>query len=204
MAAQRGELNRLEILRTLKISNWEAVFSTAHLTLTGGAFQTGFALWLGASNFWMGILASFPTFAGLIQILSSYIVERRGERRLFTAWFSGLGRLLWLPILLLPILLPPSIRFVVFAVLLLLSSILLSIPAPAFTSWLSDLVPPDHRGRYFGRRNMLAGITTMVVSLPAAWFLDLAVKRHLFAQAAGFAALFGLAVLCGLGSFLCL
>src|SRR5579872_1660288 len=127
MAAQRGELNRLEILRTLKISNWEAVFSTAHLTLTGGAFQTGFALWLGASNFWMGVLSSFPLFAGLVQILSSYFVERRGERRQFTAWFTGVGRFLWLPILLLPFLLPPGARFVPFVVLLLLSSVLLSI-----------------------------------------------------------------------------
>jgi HEAT repeat protein/Na+/melibiose symporter-like transporter len=204
MAAERPELNRLEVLRALKISNWEAVYSTVHATLTGGAFQTGYALWLGASNLWMGVLASFPTFSGLIQIISSYMVEKRGERKWFTAWLSGTARFLWFPILLLPFLLPPGLRFPAFAILLLLSSLLISMPGPAFTSWMSDLVPPDHRGRYFGRRNMLAGITTMVVSLPAAWFLDLAVKRHLFSTAVGFAGLFGIAVLCGIASFYCL
>src|SRR5690348_4395057 len=99
MPPERAELNRLDVLRALKISNWEAVFSTAHGTLTGGAFQTGFALWLGANNFWMGVLAAIPTFSGLVQLVSSYFVERRGERRLFTAWFSGGARFLWLSIL---------------------------------------------------------------------------------------------------------
>lgn len=201
MTEERSELNRLEILRALRISNWEAVFSTVHLTLTSGAFQTGYALLLGASNFWMGVLSSFPTFAGLIQIPSSYLVERRGERKRFTALFSGIGRSLWFPILLLPFLAPPGARFPLFVVFLLASSLLISAPVPAFTSWMSDLVPPDQRGRYFGRRNMLAGVTTMLVSLPAAWFLDLAVKRGLFPDAVGFAALFGIAVIRGIVSF---
>ena len=88
MTEERSELNRLEILKALRISNWEAVFSTVHLTLTSGAFQTGYALLLGVSNFWMGVLSSFPTFAGLIQIPSSYLVERRGVH-VDTAWAAG-------------------------------------------------------------------------------------------------------------------
>jgi HEAT repeat protein/MFS family permease len=204
MAAERPALNRLEVLRALKISNWEAVFSTVHATLTGGAFQTGYALWLGASNFWMGVLSAIPTFAGLVQIFSSYVVERRGERKRFTAWFSGASRILWLPILLIPFLLPRGAWFPVFVALFLLSSVFLSVPVPAFTSWLSDLVPPDHRGLYFGRRNMLAGITVMVVALPAGWFLDLAVKYRYFPERAGFGALFGMAVVFGMLSFGCL
>lgn len=204
MSTERSALNRLEILRALRVSNREAVFSTVHATLTGGAFQTGYALWLGASSFWMGVLASFPTFAGLIQVFSSYVVERRGERKWFTAYLSGTGRLLWLPILLIPFLLPTGLRFSAFLVLFLLSNLLLSAAMPAFNSWLSDLVPADHRGRYFGQRNMLAGLTTMLVSLPAAGFLDLAVKQRRFSEAVGFGVLFGIAVLFGLLSFLTL
>src|SRR6266540_1265610 len=118
MPDDRPELNRLDILKALRISNWEAVFSTIHLTLTGGVFQTGYALYLGASNLWMGVLSSFPTFAGLIQIPASYFIERRGERKKFTALSSGVGRFLWLPILLLPFAAPSSLRFPLFALLL--------------------------------------------------------------------------------------
>lgn len=198
------ELNRLEVLRALRISNWEAVTSTVHFTLTSGAFQTGFALWLGASNFWMGVLGAIPTLAGLVQLVSSYIVEKRGERKLFTAWSSLLGRILWLPILLVPVWVPAGLRMPAFLLLFTLSSVLLSIPVPAFMSWMSDLVPPDHRGRYFGKRNMLAGITVMVVSLPAAWFLDLATKRHVFPEWIGFGTLFGIACAFGVASFVLL
>jgi HEAT repeat protein/MFS family permease len=201
MADEKPELNRLDILKALRISNWEGVFSTVHLTLTGGAFQTGVALFLGANNLWMGVLSSFPTFAGLIQIPASYLIEKRGERKWFTALLSGFGRLLWLPILLLPFAAPSALRFPLFVLLLLVSSLLISASAPAFTSWMSDLVPADQRGRYFGRRNMLAGFTTMVVSLPAAWFLDLAVKRNLFPDSVGFAVLFAIAVLCAFVGF---
>lgn len=197
-------LNRLDVLRALKVSNIEAIFATAHATLTGGAFQTGFALMLGASDFWMGVLGAFPTLAGLVQVPASYVVERRGERKWLTAWLTGFGRLLWLPILLLPWALADGPRFTAFVALLLVSSLVISASGPAFTSWMADLVPADYRGRYFGRRNMLAGITTMLVSLPAAWFLDLATRRHIFPDRAGFATLFALAVVCALGSFACL
>lgn len=204
MTRERPPLNRLEVLRALRISNWEAVYSTVHATLTGGAFQTGFALWLGASNLWMGIASAIPTVAALAQLVSAYFVERAGERRKVTAWFSVASRTLWVPILLVPIWLPPASRLPAFIVLLLIASILLHWPIPAFTSWMSDLVPPDHRGRYFGRRNMLAGITAMVVSLPAAWFLDLATKEHRFPEAVGFGVLFGVGAVFGVFSFVCL
>jgi len=206
MSDDRPGLSRLAVLKALKVSNAEAVFSTVHTTLTGGAFLTGFALYLGADNLWMGLIASFPTFAGLAQVASSYVVEQRGERKWLTAWTTGIGRILWLPILLLPFFtaMPGSARFAAFTVLFLASSIAISAAVPAFTSWMADLVPADYRGRYFGRRNMLAGITTMVVSLPAAWFLDLAAKHHHFPTSVGFGVLFGAAVLCGLGSFTCL
>jgi HEAT repeat protein len=197
-------LTRLEVLRALRLSNMEAVAATVHVSLTGGAFQTGFALWLGAGSFWMGIIGAIPTFAALVQLVSSIVVERIGERKRITAWFSLISRTLWLPILLIPWTLHGSSRLIGFVVLLTLSSIAIQVPVPAFTSWLSDLVPADHRGRYFGRRNMLAGLTAMAASLPPAWFLDRAVADGWVSKPTGFAVLFGIAVVFGLVSFVIL
>ncbi|HZT44398.1 MAG TPA: MFS transporter [Chthonomonadaceae bacterium] len=197
------ELSRLEILQGLRISTWEGSFSTIHATLTTGAFLTGFALWLGANNLVMGLITAIPTLAGLIQIVASYLAERQPERKKFTAWTATLGRTLWLGILLLPLFLPHSAALAGFLVLYTLSFVLLNIPVPAWTSWMSDLVPPDNRGRYFARRNRIAGIVGMVVGLPAAEFLDLTTKRHAW-NTLGFGALFGAAVLAGLASFACL
>src|SRR5579871_888824 len=195
-ASPPSELNRLEVLRGLRVSTWEASFATVHATLTAGAFLTGFALWLGADSFAMGLLTAIPTFAGLIQIFASYFGERQKARKPFTAWFAVFGRSLWLPILLLPVFLPRSVSLFGFLLLFAASFTLLNVTVPAWMSWMSDLVPPDHRGRYFARRNMIAGIVGMLIGLPAAWFLDFAVKRR-HQEAFGFGTLFGLAVLGG-------
>lgn len=197
------ELNRLEVLRGLRIATWEASFATVWASLTTGAFLTGYALWLGANSAVIGMVTAIPTFAGLIQLFSSYFGERLHERKKFTAWFSVIGRSLWLPVLLLPVLLSPALSLMPFLVLYALSYILLNVPVPAYMSWMSDLVPPDHRGRYFGRRNMIAGIVGMVIGLPAARFLDFATRQHHW-ERLGYGALFGVGVVGGLLSFVCL
>src|SRR5579862_844427 len=80
------ELNRLEILRGMRLSIWDGAFATVHGALTGGAFLTGFALWLGAGDLALGLLTAIPTFAGLVQIVASYFGQQPGSRKGFVAW----------------------------------------------------------------------------------------------------------------------
>lgn len=202
-ASPAPPLNRLEVLRGLRVATWEGSFATVWGSLTTGAFLTGFALWLGAGSVEIGLLTAIPVFAGLIQVLSSYFGERLKARKPFVAWFGVAGRMLWLPILLLPLFLPLHIALIGFLILFTLSYVLLNIPAPAYMSWMSDLVPPDHRGRYFGQRNMIMGIVGMALGLPAAWFLDVATRRHHW-ETLGFGTLFGIGVVGGLFSFVCI
>ncbi|MES2464023.1 MAG: MFS transporter [Armatimonadota bacterium] len=191
---QRAPLTRLDVLRGLRLSIWEGVWATAFVALTTGAFQVGFARSLGASDFVLGLMAALPAAANLLQLPASLYVERHGERRKFAAFTAGGGRWIWALILLIPFVLPPSIQLVSFLLLLALSSSLLSASAPAWTSWMSDMVPPSSRGQYFGRRNMLASLATMLVPLPAGAFLDQAVKYGRFDPQIGFAILFAIAV----------
>ncbi len=193
-------LNRLEVLRGLRIAIWEGSFASVWTAMTTGIFLTGYALWIGANSVVLGLVTAIPTIAALAQIVSSYFGERLPARRPLTAWTSLAGRTLWLPILLLPLILPRSQTLLWFLVLYTLSYILLNIPAPAYLSWMSDLVPPDHRGRYFGRRNMIMGVVGLVAGLPAAWFLDFATRRHHW-EGLGFGVLFGVGVAGGLLSF---
>ncbi|MFY7953383.1 MAG: MFS transporter, partial [Armatimonadaceae bacterium] len=79
-----------------------------------------------------------------------------------------------------------------------ISSACLTVTVPAWTSWMSDLVPSESRGRYFGHRNTLAGLATMLVPLPAGWLLD----RYAGSQdRGGFPVLFGLACVFAVGAF---
>ena len=193
-------LTKLNILRGLRISMWEGAFATVWTVLTQGPFQIGFARQLGASDFHLGLLAALPAAVGLLQLPASLWADRLGSRRRFIGVSAALGRLLWLPIALLPFFVSGALRLPAFLGLLLLSSALLTVTVPAWTSWMSDLVPAEMRGRYFARRNTLAGIVAMLVPLPAGWALDLAVKHHRYAPRLGFALLFGIACLAALVS----
>jgi len=198
-SARPHPLSRIEVVRGLRTSIWEAVWATVWAVLVTGAFQTGFALQIGATPFALGLLAGLPAAVNLLQLPASLYVERRGERRIFVGVSAVSGRLIWLPILLIPFLLPRDGQLAVFLALLTLSSALLSIVVPAWTSWMSDLVPAPSRGQYFGKRNMLAGIVAMIVPVPAGAFLDQAVKYGRFDPRLGFAVLFGIACLAALG-----
>jgi HEAT repeat protein/Na+/melibiose symporter-like transporter len=194
-------LSRLDVLKGLRLSTWEGVWATVWMVLTTGPFQVGYARLLGASDFALGLIAALPAAVGLLQLPASLRVERGISKRRFVGFFAIAGRLLWLPIALLPFLAPPPLRLPLFLLLLLISSALLTVTVPAWTSWMSELVPAETRGRYFARRNTLAGIVAMLVPLPAGWALDLAVKQKLYDQKLGFAALFVVGCLAAVVAF---
>jgi MFS family permease len=140
-------LPRLQVRRGLRLWTWEASVATVQITLTQGVFQTGFALYLGCSDFWIGVLAAIPAFMGLLQLLVSYLAQRYGRRKLTVQWSSFASRLLWVPIFLIPFVLPKPLWVGAFLALTLMSAILGNVAAPLWMAWMSDLVPEDGRGR---------------------------------------------------------
>ncbi|MEN3002674.1 MAG: MFS transporter [Armatimonadota bacterium] len=189
-------LSRLEVMRGLRWANWDAIFFTLYLALTGGAFQIGLARLLGANDLWLGIITSVPSLTGAIQFLTAYLADVTRSRRVLVLRYAFWSRLPWVLIAFLPLMDESLPRRELFALLLIISSVFGSFAAPAFLAWLTDLVPPDHRGRYFGRRNMILGLVAAAAALPPALFLDQAVKYERFSPAIGFAVLFGLGTLC--------
>jgi HEAT repeat protein/MFS family permease len=191
-----GALSRLEVLRGLRWANWDAIFFTLYVAFTSGAFLVGLARFLGANDLWLGIITAVPALIGAIQFLTAYLADRSPSRRALVLRYALWSRLPWVLIALLPLMDAGLPRKELFTALLILSSVFGSFAAPAFLAWLTDLVPPAHRGRYFGRRNMILGLVAAAAALPPALFLDQMVKVGRFATALGFAILFGLGTLC--------
>ena len=194
-------LSRLQIQQALRLSTIEGCAATVQGQLTSGAFQTGFALFLGCSSFWLGALGGIPAMAGLVQLVSSFLAQRYGERKALIAGFSVVSRLLWVPILLIPFVLPKTLWVGAFLLLTLLSALSMNVSAPLWTAWITDIVPAASRGRYFGQRNMYAGWVGLVVPIGGGYFLDAAVKRHSGGEPAAFATLFLTASVFALASF---
>lgn len=205
---EQRPLNRLEILRGLKIANIDVVFATLWIALAGGAFQTGFARSLGANDFWLGFLSATPALVGLAQIPAAAWGDRYPSRRQFVIPGALALRLLWFPVVLLAFFVKPephlvqfSIPLALFAFFVTASALASSIITPAWTAWFSDLVPEDHRGRYFANRNALLSAANIAVAIPAAWFLDLSVKHGRFSPQVAFGSLFLLGFICLFVSF---
>lgn len=154
----------------------------------------GFALKiLNAGAQQIGILASLPMFANLVQIFGSYIIEKTGKKKMLC--YSGviISRLLWIFIILLPFKIFSPLydyRVWVLVVVIAVSSIFGSLSGVAWLAWMSELVPENIRGSYFGRRNMIASACGMIVVLLGGKFLSLWEARFTEANPYGFIILF--------------
>jgi MFS family permease len=161
------------VQRGLRLSIVEGLLSNIHITVTGGAFVTGFALLLGAGDFELGLLAALPFIGQLFQFAGAYLEERLGERRRLCALTAGLSRTLWAAMAALPFLaVQGPARLPIFLLILAVAQALIGIAGNAWTSWMSDLVPPRQRGRYFGTRNTITSITAMAGAWIAGRALD--------------------------------
>src|SRR5262245_30986026 len=185
------------VQRGLRRSVVEGALSNIHVTVTAGAFLTGFALLLGAGDFELGLLGALPFVGQLFQFVGAYLEERLGERRRLVAITAGVSRSLWAIIAALPFLAAlGGARLPIFLIVLTISQALIGITANAWTSWMSDLVPPRQRGRYFGARNTICTVTAMISSWLAGHAIDQ--YRGASAEAAGYALIFGVAVVCAI------
>ena len=89
--------------RGLKLALYEAGLANVFTELTSGPRQIGFALLLGARDIQAGMLSALPHLANLSQLTASFLLEHTGKRKALTLVTSGLSRLVWLAIILLPL-----------------------------------------------------------------------------------------------------
>lgn len=164
-----------EELAGIRYSLWESALSNVGLILTTGTYLTAFALLMGAEPVHIGLMAALPGLANVLQLAGSYIVQKTGARKRLTLLCYFWSCLIWPLIIALPWMV---FHWQVSGLWILIGSlavshILVALGGAAWLSWLTDMVPSRLRGRFLSRRNLLAGITGMIVSLAAGSFLDI-------------------------------
>lgn len=188
-------LSPSQILAAMRISVYESFPAQIFVTLTGGVFMPAFALALGANNLYIGALAAIPFFANLFQLVGAYFVENHSERKRLCVVASSLSRVLWAPAIILTLLVFAqnlTIMRGVLLVLLILVYALISVSGVAWLSWMMDVVPAGIRGRYYGLRNSVVSIATVLTTFVGGWFLD---QQH--GSRLAFGILFSMASLAG-------
>ena len=156
----------------------------------GDSCFSAYAVFLKATNFQIGLLSSLPGLvSSLFQIRTPEWTERIGRSRVMR-WGVFVQVLLWAPIILIPFVFQGNpVPWLIGAVVLyLLSS---SVAAPAWSSIMSQYLPPDKRGRYFSWRQRIHGTITLAATFLAGFVLH-AFPRH---SIHGFTLLFSAAMI---------
>ncbi len=152
--------------RSLRASNMDGSFWSIMFAF-GETFVKPFAIALKASNIEIAALTSVPHLVGsLIQPFAVDIIDRLRQRKRIILLTVVLQALIWLPLFGLPLLL--RTRAVPLLILLFTAYFLLSrFTGPAWISWMGDLVPEKVRGEYFGHRNTIIQVVTVIATFAA-------------------------------------
>jgi MFS family permease len=168
------------------------------LTLQGGVFITAFALALGASNYEIGLLTTIAFLSQFMQLVGLALLKRFPRRRAVAVLAAGAARLIWIFIILTPFLFAG--RGMTFLLQwLIVSAVIGAIAAPAWNSLLRDIVPEQVRGRVFSRRIAFGTGLALILTLGGGYFIDLWKATFPDAVLYGYACLFTLGLILGLG-----
>lgn len=192
-----------EPARSQRISIVEGSFASVHIAVSLSSLVTAYALMLGANDFHLGLLSAVGAAGSLGALAGAWGAGLAGSRRRMVVFAAVAGRALWTALCVLPFIpLLPGWRLPAFFSVILLSNLLVNAANNGWLSWMTDLVPLEQRGRYFGRRNTVLGAASMAVIFASGkafdWFKAAGRPEH------GFALIFGLAVACALVSGLIL
>jgi len=168
------KISKDEIRTSLCASTLDGVFATIFTSITSGVLLSNFLVELQATSFQIGMLASIPMVANLLQPLGAYWADRSTSRRRYSLLVHGISRLFWLPLAIAimafcwhPV--PPQQMIVATLAVLFVTHVLAAIGSASWLSWLAVLVPRQLRGRYFGFRNSTFSLTNLI-ALPLLGF----------------------------------
>lgn len=155
------------IRTSLKASTADSVLASVYSLGTGGILLSNFLVELGASPVVFGMLCSIPMLVNLIQPLGAYLSERSSSRFQYSLRTHGIGRLLWLVLVIGIVAVSLGVinthQLVILTLLIVLFSNLLGgLGTASWLSWVAMIVPRQLRGRYFGTRNSAANLTNLV------------------------------------------
>ena len=158
--------------RSLRLSVRDGVAYSV-MVGAGDSYFAAYALLLKASSLQISVLTALPAlFGSLAQILSAWLTQRLAQRRRVVLIGVAIQTLAWLPILWLPWLFPSA------AIALLIAGVAIHVAgghlaAPAWNSWMGDLVPSHRRGRFFAMRTRLMSVTLFLSLVGAGLLLHL-------------------------------
>lgn len=143
------------VRRSLTLATVAGCLGMLYLASIGSPVTAQFFRSLGADEFHFGLLGGIPTIMLSMQFVGALIVNRLHRRKHVFIVLLIVTRALRLPIAFVPLLwpdLPRSVTLGLIIVLMATSKLLVNMIAPAFLSWMGDLIPRAILSTYWGTR----------------------------------------------------
>lgn len=181
--------------RNLRAFFFDGVFAAASDAIFF-TYQTLYVLALGATNAQIGLMSALSNLSGTLLLMpGAMLADRTRRRKPLVLWAGGgLARLMIILMALLPfVFMGPAAVYVAIA----LNAIMAGAGNLAYSAWVSltaDVVPLSRRGRYFGTRNIVMGLVTIIMTLLAGQLITR------MGSISGYQAAFGVAFLIGMAS----
>ncbi len=155
---------------------------------SGNNFFTPYALALKASNIEVSLLSSIPNlFMSILQMFTPKLMEKHDRKKMVLSAIFIQALIFTLIILLFLI---RRYAIIIFIILVTLYTSMSAIKNPAWRSWISDIVPENMRGKFFGKRQKIIIIVQILTMLLAGFILDKFRKINVFY---GFVIIFSIA-----------
>lgn len=194
---EQRAISRLLTLRGMRSWILSSALTSVYTAITTGAYSTGYALFLGASNAQIGFLSAAPAWGQVLQIFSPLLIERLKRRKALCVAAYAVSYSVWLPVALIPFVFASGFRPWAMILLVAVSGAALALAAPASSSWLTDLVPTEARARFVSRQQIAIAAVGLAASLIAGRYIDVFSGAR---QQTGFMSLFIFGVIAALAA----
>ena len=167
----KDQLNEQDVEQAIRSFSKDGYCSTAMASLQGGPVLSAFVVALGASNYEIGLIATI-SFVGQFMLLPGlFLVNIFPKRKALNFIGAGISRIIWIPIILMPILfINHGVTF--FLQWYLISLLFGSLPSPAWNSWLRDIFPHKRLGAIVSRRLFISTTIAIFCTLFAGYAID--------------------------------
>jgi MFS family permease len=184
------------VQRSLRFSLYDGFFYSLMVGF-GETYFGAYAVFLGANNFQLAILASLPPFmAGLSQFFTLKLLKTFKSRKRMITTMAFTQAFFLLPLM--SVYFVEGVRLEFCIALVVMYTVSGLVIGPVWNSWVGDLVPPQQRGSYFGKRNRVVTVGTFVSMMLAGFLLRQFTSHHW--EYYGFAMIFLLAFCARIGS----
>jgi len=159
------ELTRQQQERGMRLVVYTTVVGVLFFFSIYGSALTLFARKLGASEEIIGLLATLIQMSVLLQLPLAREVEARGKKRLLIPSWAAAATFA-LPLILIPLL--PEVHWLRLTVLVTSVALTAVVRQPGLVAWmplLSDVIPDDIRGRFFGRMRTAWQTSALILTI---------------------------------------